>query len=139
MANVSTIISTILYCPTGRDVDFEKREGQDELEAAVAYDFHSIMHYKYNQFAKVQTLDTIVPKSTYSVSKTALGQREKLSDLDVERIKWMYKCGKCKHERHIPHTHTIIASKIYPYLQTELKQINYSKYRRMQGVYVIHM
>lgn len=54
------------------------------------------MHYKYNQFAKLKTLDTIVPKTKYSVDKTVLGQREKLSDLDIERIKWMYKCGKCK-------------------------------------------
>ena len=83
---------------TGKEDDFVKRAGQDDLEAAVDYDFHSIMHYKYNQFAKVKSLDTIVPKTKYSLSKTVLGQRDRLSALDIERITWMYKCGKCEYQ-----------------------------------------
>ena len=83
---------------TGKEDDFVKRTGQDDLEAAVDYDFHSIMHYKYNQFAKVKSLDTIVPKTKYSLSKTVLGQRDRLSALDIERITWMYKCGKCEYQ-----------------------------------------
>lgn len=79
----------------GSEAEFVKRSSTLMLEAAIPYDFHSILHYKYNQFAKVKSLDTIVPAPAFSyIDKTLLGQREALSDLDIARIMWLYQCGK---------------------------------------------
>ncbi|KAH3863088.1 zinc metalloproteinase nas-29-like [Dreissena polymorpha] len=82
----------------GKAVEFDKRSGQDELEKNISYDFYSLLHYKYNTFAKLDSLDTITPTKAFGhVPKTALGQREQLSATDVRKVLWMYQCtAECK-------------------------------------------
>lgn len=78
-----------------KTAEFKTRSDTTGVQAKIKYDFYSILHYKYNQFAKVKSLDTIVPKSKYSeVDKTELGQRERLSAKDQERILLLYGCDK---------------------------------------------
>ncbi|XP_055329683.1 zinc metalloproteinase nas-6-like isoform X4 [Paramacrobiotus metropolitanus] len=52
------------------------------------YDYESIMHYKYNAFAKDSRIPTIVPK----VNRARIGQSENLSPLDVARIHRRFRC-----------------------------------------------
>ena len=75
----------------GDQNNFNKRT-KEPLEDHIVYDYDSILHYGYNQFSK-NGKDTIVPVDD-NVNKTRLGQREMLSRLDVQRIQWLYDCGK---------------------------------------------
>lgn len=80
---------------SGKEPEFNIRSDTTGIQARIKYDFYSILHYKYNQFAKDKSLDTIIPKSKYSgVEKTDLGQRERLSAMDQERIILLYGCDK---------------------------------------------
>lgn len=54
------------------------------------YDYHSVMHYGKDAFAKPGTGLTIVPIVTKYVDE--IGQRDKLSKGDRRRINNMYKC-----------------------------------------------
>ncbi|XP_054263888.1 zinc metalloproteinase nas-14-like [Macrosteles quadrilineatus] len=71
----------------GRLNNFEKAKKQETDSQGVAYDYHSIMHYSENAFSR-NGQPTIVPKS----KGVKLGQREKLSEKDVKKIRHMYKC-----------------------------------------------
>ncbi|XP_055329681.1 astacin-like metalloendopeptidase isoform X2 [Paramacrobiotus metropolitanus] len=52
------------------------------------YDYESIMHYKYNAFAKDSSIPTIVPKA----KRAKIGQSENLSPLDITRIHRRFRC-----------------------------------------------
>ncbi|KAG8301737.1 hypothetical protein J6590_046865 [Homalodisca vitripennis] len=71
----------------GRQNNFEKAKKQETDAQGVSYDYHSIMHYSENAFSR-NGQPTIVPKS----KGVKLGQRDKLSDKDVKKIRHMYKC-----------------------------------------------
>ena len=79
----------------GEQSNFKIRNETKGVERAVEYDFLSLLHYKHNQFSKMPSrLDTIVPNDAHSyVDARYLGQGETLSELDVKRIKWFYRCG----------------------------------------------
>ncbi|KAL4239895.1 hypothetical protein ACF0H5_000695 [Mactra antiquata] len=109
----------------GTQSEFDIRPDTKDIVNAVRYDFHSILHYKYNQFAKVSSWDTIVPNAEYNcntnprnancVYKTALGQRIGLSRLDIERIQWLYECKAARHDCQNPSidSMSVIPSKAY--------------------------
>ncbi|XP_055355844.1 zinc metalloproteinase nas-15-like [Paramacrobiotus metropolitanus] len=52
------------------------------------YDYDSLMHYPFNAFGKDLQLPTIIPKK----KGARIGQRDRMSALDVVRIKLGYKC-----------------------------------------------
>ena len=57
-----------------------------------AYDFWSIMHYGPDFFSK-NNKPTIKVQKKYRYLKPDIGQREKLSFLDVAQVRAMYKCN----------------------------------------------
>ena len=59
----------------------------------VGYDLKSIMHYKFNAFALDRNEPTIIPDPRYGVKKESLGQRKNLTDLDIQKIVWLYYCA----------------------------------------------
>ena len=56
------------------------------------YDFDSVLHYAMYDFAKDPTVWTIRPKAEYSNKQ--IGQRIKLSEVDIRKINKMYKCNQ---------------------------------------------
>lgn len=57
-------------------------------DLGIPYDYSSVMHYPMNALAIDKTAPTIVPKQK---GKT-IGQRVKLSTLDVRRVNKLYRC-----------------------------------------------
>ncbi|XP_055354834.1 zinc metalloproteinase nas-6-like [Paramacrobiotus metropolitanus] len=53
------------------------------------YDYESILHYKYNAFAKDAEIPTIVP----SRKRAKIGQNDNLSPLDIARIHRRFGCS----------------------------------------------
>ncbi|KAJ0061259.1 hypothetical protein NL108_013934, partial [Boleophthalmus pectinirostris] len=76
--NWDNIMSSFSY-------NFEKAD-TDNL--ATPYDYSSIMHYSKDAFGK-NWADTITPIPNPNVQ---IGQRDRLSDLDVLRINHLYRC-----------------------------------------------
>ncbi|OWA50652.1 putative Embryonic protein UVS.2 [Hypsibius exemplaris] len=61
----------------------------------VPYDFDSVMHYSRKQAAVDESVWTIRPLRQYRAQYgRSMGQRDGLSDLDIEKINRMYKCGE---------------------------------------------
>lgn len=54
----------------------------------VEYDYDSVMHYSANAFAKETDKPTIIPLKP--LENAEIGQRERLSQKDIERINNMY-------------------------------------------------
>ncbi|GAB0093430.1 hypothetical protein DMENIID0001_085710 [Sergentomyia squamirostris] len=71
----------------GHEHNFEIRDNKTTTMYDLEYDYGSVMHYSATSFS-VNGKPTIVPAQDGVV----IGQREKMSDLDIERIKRMYKC-----------------------------------------------
>ncbi|KAF4108583.1 zinc metalloproteinase nas-13-like [Onychostoma macrolepis] len=71
---------------SGKEDNFLKRRGKT---LGLKYDLDSIMHYGTNYFSR-NGKPTIEPKK----SGVTIGQRSYLSDLDVQRIRKLYNCGK---------------------------------------------
>jgi hypothetical protein len=60
------------------------------------YDYDSIMHYSSKAFSRAPEDDnimTIEPVSTDRTSIEGLGRKRNLSDVDVVKIKKLYKCA----------------------------------------------
>jgi len=77
--------------PAERQSDFAKLTSSKMSTLGTAYDFSSIMHYSAYIFAVDGSKPTITPKA--NLAKGAhLGQRLRLSDLDVKRIQLLYQC-----------------------------------------------
>uniref|UniRef100_A0A673HTI5 Metalloendopeptidase n=1 Tax=Sinocyclocheilus rhinocerous TaxID=307959 RepID=A0A673HTI5_9TELE len=55
------------------------------------YDYNSIMHYGRTAFTITYGMETIVPIPNPLVQ---IGQRQELSDIDIQRINKLYECGE---------------------------------------------
>ncbi|KAL5018792.1 hypothetical protein ScPMuIL_004514 [Solemya velum] len=75
----------------GHRPNFDMNTAQQVDTLDIDYDYESIMHYAFNTFAINRAQPTITPRNT-SVNPSILGQRERLSDLDVLKIRRLYKC-----------------------------------------------
>lgn len=58
---------------------------------SLPYDFESVMHFKSNELAIVNEIWTIRPREEYS--KHQIGQRKRMSQLDIARINKLYECS----------------------------------------------
>ncbi|OWA53523.1 putative Zinc metalloproteinase nas-4 [Hypsibius exemplaris] len=71
-------------------VQFEK------ISSSVAfdqdYDFDSVMHYEWNDFAKNRSVWTIRSKPGFESDARFIGQRIALSQTDIRKINLMYQC-----------------------------------------------
>ncbi|CAG5105491.1 Oidioi.mRNA.OKI2018_I69.chr1.g2173.t1.cds [Oikopleura dioica] len=57
----------------------------------VVYDYNSVLHYPRLSWNKKPYLQTIVPKT---MPKPKIGQRDRLSPLDIEEVRGLYSCSK---------------------------------------------
>ncbi|XP_055355801.1 hatching enzyme 1.2-like [Paramacrobiotus metropolitanus] len=71
--------------PDNRD-QFAKYRGDEQ---GLPYDYESVMHYPFNAFALNTNRASILPKKRGA----RIGQRKRLSRLDVVRIRKAYSCG----------------------------------------------
>ena len=80
----------------GREQNFNKMNYSQVDSRGAEYDYNSIMHYGPYSFSKGSNLPTIVVKNTSSEIIT-MGQRSRLSYLDITQAKRMYCCpsGAC--------------------------------------------
>lgn len=73
---------------TGREGNFAKAKKGDTTGFGVGYDYGSVLHYSPVAFSK-NGQPTIEAKMKTS---DVMGQRERLSRKDIEKINKMYKC-----------------------------------------------
>ena len=73
----------------GKKENFEKMDALNVDSRGVAYDYGSIMHYPTNAFARHPWLKTI---ELLDKTDADVGQRERLSPLDILQTKLMYNC-----------------------------------------------
>jgi hypothetical protein len=72
----------------GKMVNFDKVSSKEIDTFGINYDYESVMHYSKNAFSKNGQPTIEAKKSVPTASK--MGQRVKLSDLDIKKIKKMY-------------------------------------------------
>jgi len=77
--------------PSARHTDFEKLSSSQMSTLGTPYDFSSIMHYSPYIFAVDPSKPTITPKPNLAHGQH-LGQRVRLSTLDVKRVQLLYSC-----------------------------------------------
>lgn len=70
--------------------DFDKYSNTIVNGYGVSYDYKSIMHYSRDAFS-INGKETIIPLGNAQVQ---LGQRDGLSEMDIEKINRMYECNK---------------------------------------------
>ncbi|KAL7645896.1 UNVERIFIED_CONTAM: hypothetical protein RMT77_002793 [Armadillidium vulgare] len=75
---------------SGKEHNFEKYNTDFVTTFGVKYDYNSVMHYHSTAFSK-NGKRTIVTKDPKYRDK--IGQREKLSSNDLQKLKKMYKCS----------------------------------------------
>ena len=74
----------------GYENEFRARpDAIDTLD--MPYDFDSIMHYRYNTFAFDRSQPTLIPLDP-NVNMFAMGTRNDLSPLDIQKIWKYYQC-----------------------------------------------
>ena len=74
----------------GTEHNFEKL-GSDKIDLlGTPYDYGSVLHYSAYGFAVDPSIPTIIPLDP----EAEIGQRLKLSDLDIERVQIFYECLK---------------------------------------------
>ena len=73
---------------SGHEHNFNKYSRHTIDSLGVGYDYQSIMQYGERAFAKWPWQKTIKPR----MSGVSIGQRKKLSELDVKQAKLLYKC-----------------------------------------------
>ncbi|XP_070707178.1 low choriolytic enzyme [Pempheris klunzingeri] len=69
----------------GMERNFEKQQGQT---FALPYDIQSILHYG-GSFFSANGLPTIVPYDEVE----GMGQRAKMTQIDIEKVRYLYSCG----------------------------------------------
>ncbi|OQV23521.1 putative Dorsal-ventral patterning tolloid-like protein 1 [Hypsibius exemplaris] len=108
-----------------QDMDYASQFDKYESNTfGLPYDFESIMHYGHNYFSRSAHLPTIVPRrQQQNRSPVRMGNRDKMTDLDSQKISYLYKClyisyekdpststpnsGGVHHSRHVTrHRHT---------------------------------
>lgn len=77
--------------PTSRTTDFAKLTSAQMTTLGTPYDYSSIMHYSAYIFALDPSKPTVTPKPNLAHGQQ-LGQRLRLSTLDVKRIQTLYHC-----------------------------------------------
>ena len=74
---------------SGTENNFNKREEGVTIDhLGTSYDYGSVMHYGAYGFAVDPSIPTIIPKDP----DAEIGQRVKLSELDIERVQILYQC-----------------------------------------------
>lgn len=82
----------------GQEYNFNKLGEEEVNSLGLKYDFHSIMHYSRNTFARTVNLDTILPQEDpSSKSRPEIGQRIRLSEGDIQQTKLLYRCPSMIH------------------------------------------
>uniref|UniRef100_A0AC35GXM3 Metalloendopeptidase n=1 Tax=Panagrolaimus sp. PS1159 TaxID=55785 RepID=A0AC35GXM3_9BILA len=81
----------------GQDYNFDKAKPNEIDSRGETYDYHSIMHYARDTFARGGYFDTILPKKPTVGERPKIGQRTKLSEGDIRQTKKMYHCPDCFH------------------------------------------
>jgi len=71
----------------GKNYAFEKQT-PPEFKLLTPYDYESVMHYH----AYALAIDTNIPTITPLKPNVKIGQRDKLSDCDIERVQILYGC-----------------------------------------------
>lgn len=71
----------------GKEHNFEKHNENVVTQFGIPYDYRSVMHYSSKAFS-VNGMKTLIPLT----KNTKIGQRSKLSNHDVARIRAMYDC-----------------------------------------------
>lgn len=79
----------------GQEYNFDVLSADDVDSLGLPYDYHSIMHYARNTFAKNNYVDTIKPVGIPEDDKVEIGQRDRLSKGDIAQANLLYKCAKC--------------------------------------------
>lgn len=72
----------------GREQNFDKAKPGQTTSFGVGYDFYSVMHYSALAFSR-NGQPTIEAKAR---ANQVMGQREKFSSLDLQKINRMYQC-----------------------------------------------
>ncbi len=72
---------------------FEKMSDLDLTQLGTTYDYHSIMHSLWNEFAIDQTKPTIKIRQS-GIDSKILGTGDGLSSIDIIEINRLYECGK---------------------------------------------
>ncbi|KAI6178292.1 Metalloendopeptidase [Aphelenchoides besseyi] len=67
------------------------RRVRHKTDDAGPYNLESILHYEQRAFAIDPSIPTIIPRSTAS-TKMPMGQRERLSSMDIQKINRLYNC-----------------------------------------------
>ncbi|XP_013390343.1 MAM and LDL-receptor class A domain-containing protein 1 [Lingula anatina] len=73
--------------------NFEKVNPEQVNTLGAPYDFGSILHYKINTFAIDPSMPTLFPKVNVTEAVRSMGQREKLSQVDIYKINSLYNCS----------------------------------------------
>ncbi|CAL4083015.1 unnamed protein product [Meganyctiphanes norvegica] len=76
------------YMKHGSEGNFAIHEEDKATGFGFPYDYQSVMHYGSNAFSVNHTADTITPVDP----NAKIGQRKGLSDIDIAKLKKMYKC-----------------------------------------------
>nr|ABV60299.1 astacin-like metalloprotease [Lutzomyia longipalpis] len=71
----------------GTEFNFEKEDSSKTTMFNLEYDYGSVMHYSNKAFS-INDEDTIVPLQ----DGVTIGQRERMSELDIKRLNQMYNC-----------------------------------------------
>ena len=85
------LISFFPLCFLGREGAFRKlRQGVEINLLNTRYDYTSVMHYGAYGFAVDRNVPTIVPLDR----NARIGQRARMSALDIERVQLLYGCKR---------------------------------------------
>lgn len=78
---------------TGKEKNFDKLPVDQADTLNLPYDYGSVMHYSKTAFSKNFRDPTIIPKQ----KDAKIGQRNGLSQLDIQKINKLYQCGMPSH------------------------------------------
>ncbi|XP_043270377.1 zinc metalloproteinase nas-14-like [Venturia canescens] len=74
----------------GDEDNFRMMDENTVTTHGLPYDYESIMHYSMTAFSKNKTIPTIVPRR----SSAEIGQRNYLSQYDIQKLRRAYQCHK---------------------------------------------